>query len=75
MPGSYSVIIADATGFTAGQIVLLDEISAWSYVNVPPGYDPPGIQVEAGDHVVFQMHNPSQWWDDPPDAYGWFSRG
>ena len=73
--GSYSVTIANATAFTTGQWVLLDEISNWSYVTVPPGYSPPGIQVKAGDHVVFQMHNPSESWDDPPDAFGWFSRG
>jgi hypothetical protein len=73
--GSNSVTIANAANFAAGQWVLLDEISAWSYVPVPPGYNPSGIQVKAGDHVVFQMHNPSQSWDDRPDAFGWFSRG
>ena len=32
--------------------------------------------MKAGDHVVFQMHNPVQSIvDDPPDAFGWFSRG
>jgi hypothetical protein len=55
--------------------VLLDEISAWNYVPVPPGFSPSGVQVKAGDHVVFQMHNPVQGVDDPPDAFGWFSRG
>jgi hypothetical protein len=73
--GAMSVTIANASGFTAGQWVLLDEISNWSYQTVPPGYNPSGIQVKAGDHVVFQMHNPGQSWDDPPDAFGWFSRG
>ena len=73
--GSVSVTIANASGFTAGQWVLLDEISDWSYVTAPPGYNPSGIQVKAGDHVVFQMHNPSQSWDDPPAAFGWFDRG
>jgi Pectate lyase superfamily protein len=73
--GAMSVTIANASGFTAGQWVLLDEISNWSYQTVPPGYSPSGIQVKAGDHVVFQMHNPGQSWDDPPNAFGWFSRG
>jgi hypothetical protein len=73
--GAMSVTIKNASGFTAGQWVLLDEISRWSYVTVPPGYSPSGIQVKAGDHVVFQMHNPAQAWDDPPNAFGWFSRG
>jgi hypothetical protein len=73
--GSYSISIANAANFAAGQWVLLDEISRWSYVTVPPGYNPAGIQTKAGDHVVFQMHNPSQSWDDPPQAFGWFARG
>jgi hypothetical protein len=73
--GSNSVTIANAANFAAGQWVLLDEISKWSYQMVPPGYNPAGIQVKAGDHVVFQMHNPGQSWDDPPDAFGWFGRG
>jgi hypothetical protein len=73
--GSYSVTIANAANFAVGQWVLLDEISRWSYQTVPPGYNPSGIQVKAGDHVVLQMHNPGQSWDDPPNAFGWFSRG
>jgi len=73
--GATSVTIANAAGFAAGQWVLLDEISNLSFVTVPPGYNPAGIQTKAGDHVVFQMHNPSQSWDDPPQAFGWFARG
>ena len=73
--GSSSVTIANASGFTAGQWVLLDEISKWAYQAVPLGYVPGSVEVEAGDHVVFQMHNPAQSVDDPPAAYGWFSRG
>ena len=73
--GSYSIDIANAANFAAGQWILLDEISRWSYVTVPPGYNPNGIQVKAGDHVVFQMHNPAQPWDDGPQGFGWFSRG
>ena len=38
--GSYSVTIANAANFAAGQWVLLDEISKWSYVSVPAGYNP-----------------------------------
>jgi hypothetical protein len=73
--GSSSITIANASGFTAGQWVLLDEISKWAYLAVPSGYVPSGVEVEAGDHVVFQMHSPAQSVDDPPAAYGWFSRG
>jgi hypothetical protein len=75
MQGAFSIDVADASGFMQGQWVLLDEISSWSPVSVPPGYVPSGISVKAGDHVVHQMHIPSQNWDDPPDAFGWFSRG
>jgi Putative Ig domain len=73
--GSYSVTIANANGFTAGQIVLLDEISKWAYSPVPSGFSPSGVEVAAGDHVVFQMHNPRLSVDDPPAAFGWFNRG
>jgi hypothetical protein len=73
--GSYSINIANAANFAAGQWVLLDEISKWSNLTVPSGYNPGGVQVKAGDHVVFQMHNPAQSWDDPPEGFGWFSRG
>src|ERR1700730_15164338 len=34
--GAMSVTIANASGFTAGQWVLLDEISNWSYQTLPP---------------------------------------
>jgi hypothetical protein len=73
--GSNSVTVSSATGFAVGQWVLLDEISKWSLVAVPSGYSPSGVKVKAGDHVVFQMHSPSQDVDDPPDGFGWFSRG
>jgi Pectate lyase superfamily protein len=73
--GSYSVTVANVANFTAGQWVLLDEISGWSLQTVPPGYSPSGIKVKAGDHVVFQMHVPTQSWDYPPEGFGWFARG
>src|SRR5260221_293361 len=73
--GSFSVTVANATGFTAGQFVLLDEISKWAFVATPPGFVPNGAQVKAGDHVVFQMHNPAASQDDGPDSFGWFARG
>ena len=75
LAGSTSVTVANGRGFAAGQWVLLDEVSKWMYVAVPPGYSPGGVRVEAGDQVVFQMHEPRQPVDDPPAAYGWFSRG
>lgn len=74
--GAFSVTVSNATGFTAGQFVLLDEISKWSFIPVPAGYNPSSTQVKASDHVVWQMHNPPvQFVDDPPDAFGWFCRG
>jgi hypothetical protein len=75
LAGSRSVTLASARGFAAGQWVLLDEVAKWNYVAVPPGYSPNGVRVQAGDQVVFQMHDPRQPVDDPPNAYGWFSRG
>jgi Pectate lyase superfamily protein len=73
--GTMAVAVASASAFAVGQWVLLDEISNWSLASVPPGYSPSDVKVKAGDHVVFQMHNPRQSWDDPPDAFGWFTRG
>lgn len=74
--GQYTVTVSSGAGFAVGQWVLVDEISKWALVPVPPGYSPSGVRVRAGDHVVMQMHDPSQGFvDDPPDAFGWFSRG
>jgi hypothetical protein len=73
--GVTSVTVSNASGFTAGQIVLLDEISNWSLVTPPPGFSPSGLQTKVGDHVEWQMHSPAASWDDPPAAFGWFCRG
>lgn len=73
--GSLTVTIANATGFAAGQWVLVDEISNWAFITTPAGYVPSGAQVKAGDHVVFQMHKPAVTQDDGPDSFGWFARG
>jgi hypothetical protein len=70
--GAYSVTIADATGYAAGQFVLLDEASGASWQPVPLGFGctdsvqplpcpPVGWQ---GDRVAWNMHYPTQQWQD-----------
>lgn len=73
--GQSTVTIANPAGFAVGQWVLLDETSNWVLKSEPAGFSPAGVSVKAGDQVVFQMHSPTQGVDDPPDAFGWFSRG
>jgi hypothetical protein len=84
-----SVTIANASGFAAGQFVLLDEKSGASWRPTPTGF-PGGSQVWAGDHVAWNMHFPVSPGDDngnsnasgpydstagtPPAAMSWFSR-
>ncbi len=72
--GATSVQLATApASFTAGQIVLLDELSGSVWQTDPGGRG----QVWASPdwRVVYQRHNPGQGTDDPwPDAAGWFAR-
>src|SRR4029077_5553634 len=71
--GSYSVTVASTSGFSVGQIVLLDELSG-------AGWQPNVIasdQIWASPdyRVVWQRHNPPNEVDDPfPGAFSWFSR-
>src|SRR5205807_2740475 len=70
--GAYSVTIADATGFAAGQFVLLDETSGASWQPVPLGFGciysvqplpcPPVLW--QGDRVAWDMHYPTQQFQD-----------
>jgi carbon monoxide dehydrogenase subunit G len=71
--GSYSVTVGNAGAFSAGQIVLLDELSGAGWQPDPAGRGQ--IWASADFRVVWQRHNPPQGTDDPyPDALGWFSR-
>jgi hypothetical protein len=70
--GAYSVTIADATGFAAGQFVLLDETSGASWQPVPLGFGctqnvqalPCPPVVWQGDRVAWAMHYPTQQYQD-----------
>jgi hypothetical protein len=79
--GASSVTVASATGFAAGQVVLLDELSGASWQPDPTGRGQ--IWAAPDFRVVWQKHNPAQPTDDPltipanaanQDAFGWFSR-
>ena len=71
--GASSVTIANASGFGAGQFVLLDEVSGASWQPTPTGF-PQGAQVLAGDRVAWNIHNPTQPGDDSADVKSYFSR-
>ena len=71
--GANSVNVASTAGFSAGQFVLLDELSNASWQPDPGGRGQ--IWASPDFRVVWQRHNPSIGTDDPfPDAAGWFSR-
>jgi Pectate lyase superfamily protein len=71
--GAFSVTVANGSGFSAGQFVLLDELSGASWQPTPAGF-PSAARVWRGDHVAWNIHNPLQPGDDPPAAMSWFSR-
>ena len=71
--GATSVTVASASGFSAGQFVLLDELSGAGWQPDPAGRGQ--IWASPDFRVVWQRHNPPQQTDDPfPDAFSWFSR-
>ena len=78
--GSYSVTVANARRFRAGQIVLLDELSGASWQ--PDRLGRGRIWASPDYRVVWQLHNPGQAGDDPlvastptgGPAADWFSR-
>jgi hypothetical protein len=77
--GTFSVTVANGSGFAAGQFVLLDEdnYSTGSWVSLPNRNGSSTTdKIWATDRVVWQRHNPpAQYVDDPfPDALTWFSR-
>lgn len=76
--GSYLVKVVDATGFAAGQFVLLDQddYSAAAWLPLPDRHGEPNpVRIWASDVVVFAKHDPPAPEDDPfPDSLSWFSR-
>jgi hypothetical protein len=71
--GAYSVTVASASHFSAGQVVLLDELSGAAWQTDPGGRGQ--IWASPDFRVVWQRHNPGQSTDDPfPDAFSWFMR-
>jgi hypothetical protein len=79
--GAYSITVASAAGFKAGQTVLLDELSGAAWQTDPCGRGQ--IWAAPDFRVVWQLHHPAQSTDDPlkvparaenQDAFGWFSR-
>ncbi len=88
--GASSVTVANASGFSAGQFVLLDEKSGASWQPTPTGF-PSAAKVWQGDRVAWNMHLPVQQYQDDsaasntsgpydtasgvlPAAMSWFSR-
>lgn len=80
LKGAMSVTLGDASGFAAGQFVLLDELSGagWQPDRLGRGQ----IWASPDYRVVWQFHNPHQSFDDPLSATmptsgaaaSWFSR-
>ncbi|HYS11311.1 MAG TPA: hypothetical protein VEP66_21420 [Myxococcales bacterium] len=73
--GADSVQLAAAPtgGLTAGQIVMIDELSGAGWQTDPGGRGQ--IWASPDFRVVYQRHNPGLGTDDPfPDAASWFSR-
>lgn len=88
--GTSTVTVSNASGFAAGQFVMLDELSGASWKDTPAGF-PSSAKVWAGDRVVWNMHWPQQQFlddsgnadasgpydvtpGDTPAAMSWFSR-
>ena len=65
--GGTTVTIANASGFAAGQFVLVDEASGASWQPTPSGF-PGGAQVWKGDRVAWNMHLPQQQFADDNGA-------
>src|ERR1700730_11799832 len=73
--GAYSVTIASASGYAAGQFVVLDETSGASWQPVPLGFGctnnvqslPCPPVVWQGDRVAWNMHYPTQQYQEYQD--------
>jgi len=74
--GANSVTVANASGFAAGQFVLLDETSGASWQPTPTGFgctnsaltSPCPPLVWQGDRVAWNMHYPTQTYQDDNGA-------
>jgi hypothetical protein len=83
LKGSRSVTVANGSGLSAGQFVLLDadEFDAGAWLPLPfrnpnNGVSSLASSIWASDRVVYMLHNPPEVGvDDPfPASLGWFSR-
>ena len=76
--GSYSVTVANGSGFAAGQFVRLDEdnYNTGSWLGLPNrNGQATSVTIWATDRSVWQRHNPSASEDDGfPDSLAWFMR-
>ena len=77
--GSTTVTVASASGFSAGQFVLVDadEYNTATWTALPNrGGVPTSVKIWASDRAVFMRHSPTDSvQDDPfPDSLSWFSR-
>lgn len=80
--GSFSVTVANASIFTVGAVVLVDELAQATYKPTPLGFlnnntngTANTVQVLSGDKVTWNIHTPNQTFQDgPPDSFGWFCR-
>jgi len=75
---SMSVTVSSATGFAAGQFVIVDrdDYNAATWMALPNRNGAPtSTKIWASDEVVFMKHSPVDGGDDPfPDSLTWFSR-
>ena len=76
--GSYSVTVANGSGFRAGQFVRLDEdnYNTGSWQSLPNrNGQPTSVTIWATDRAVWQRHNPSASEDDGfPESANYFMR-
>lgn len=85
--GTSSVTVSDGSIYTIGHCVLLDELTVPSYIATPRGFldnntngTEGTVQVLSGDRIVMNRHKTGStidsqtFQDDPPDAWGYFSR-
>jgi len=76
--GQTAVTLQSASGFSAGQFVILDEdnYQSGSWQSLPNrNGSPTSARIWATDRAVWMRHNPPEPADDPfPDATEWFMR-
>lgn len=76
--GATSIRVARASGFAAGQFVVLDhdDFAAGAWLPLPRRLGGgAGAMIWASDLVVFNRHEPAEWSDGNfPDSLSWFSQ-